>query len=312
MSDPFDKLVDDARAVFDASASKPLRDAWGGLDLPQVRQDLIARFADAGIVDAEIDARYLLAHVLSPASYADAVADPALCSWQRISLLADLAWERLKRKPMAQVLGSQPFWTLDLLVSEDTLTPRADTETLVESVLKTCGQEAAQLVDLGTGSGAILLALLSERPDWRGLGIDLSPAALEVAQHNALRCGLDDRAHFIEGRWGTGLADQSVDILVSNPPYITSEVLAGLEPEVRVHEPKLALDGGTDGLDAYREICADILRLLRPGGWLAFEIGYDQAKAVSDLLEVTGLVAITTVKDLAGHDRVVMAQTPVK
>ncbi len=306
----FSGLVADAQAVFDASAAKPLRDAWAGLDLPQVRADLIERFKAAGIADAEIDARFMLAHVLAPASYAEALADPALCSWERISLLADLAWERLKRKPMAQVLGSQAFWTLDLLVTEDTLTPRPDTESLVETVLKTCTQDVAHLVDFGTGTGAILLALLSERPGWTGTGVDLSAAALEVARHNARRCGLDERSRWMEARWGASLDDESIDILVSNPPYIASEVLAGLEPEVRVHEPQMALDGGPDGLTAYREICGDAMRLLRPGGWLAVEIGYDQAQSVSDLFTGAGLQAVRSVRDLAGHDRVVIGQRP--
>lgn len=311
MTDPFDKLVHDARTVFDARASKPLRDAWAGLALPAIRQDLVARLLDAGIADAEVDARFLLAHVLAPASYAEAVADPALCSWQAISALADLSWERLKRRPMAQVLGNQPFWTLDLQVTADTLTPRADTETLVQVLLDMAPRDEAHLLDLGTGTGAILLALLSERPGWTGLGIDISPAALDVARQNARRCALDDRADWREGRWGQDLPDHGFDILVSNPPYIASEVLAGLAPEVRVHEPAIALDGGPDGLDCYREIFSDCRRLLRPGGCLAVEIGYDQADAVQALALSCGLEGVTVIKDLAGQDRVVAGRMPV-
>ena len=306
MNTDFDKMVVDARTVFDASASKPLRDAWAELSLVEVRKDLIQRLLDAGIEEAESDARFLLAHVLAPASYAEAVADPALCSWQAISQLAELSWERLKRRPMSQVLGSQPFWTLELAVTSDVLTPRADTETLVEQVLKARPDPEARIVDLGTGSGAILLALLSERAGWSGVGVDLSEAALEVAQANSRRCGLDDRAEFLQASWGKGLPRQGFDVLVSNPPYIVSEVLAGLEPEVRDHEPALALDGGSDGLDAYRAILDEALDLVRPGGLVAFEIGYDQGASVSALMRARGLSGIAIEQDLAGHDRVVL------
>ena len=302
----FDKLVGDARAEFDHAESKPLREAWLGLDLPAIRTDLVQRLRAAGIEEAEIETRHLLTHVLAPATLGQALADPALVSWQRVAHLADLAWARLTRKPLSQVLGSQPFWTLDLQVTGDVLTPRADTETLVEAVLKARPDGALDVLDLGTGSGAILLALLSERPDWRGVGVDLSPAALDVARRNGEACGLTGRAQFAEGRWGGGLADQGFDIVVSNPPYIVSDVMKTLDPEVRDFEPALALDGGADGLDAYREILADLMRLLRPGGLFACEIGYDQGEAVSALARETGLDGVSVMADLAGQDRVVI------
>ncbi len=305
MGGSFDKLVEAAQSGFDAAAHKPLMEAWQGLSLADIRRDLTRRLEAAGIDEGADEARFLLNHVLAPASLAQALADPALFSWQQAENLAALAWRRLQRVPLSQVLGSQPFWTLDLAVTPDVLTPRADTETLVEAVLAEAGNGTARLVDLGTGSGAILLALLCERPDWTGIGVDLSGAALAVAQGNAIACGLETRARLLRGRWGEGLADSAADILVSNPPYIVSEVLAGLEPEVRDHEPALALDGGVDGLDAYREIIADLPRLLAPGGLFALEIGYDQGEAVSALASAAGLVAIGVKRDLAGQDRVV-------
>lgn len=311
MTDAFDKMVSDARAVFDASASKPLRDAWAELSLVEIRKDLIRRLREAGIDEAETDARILLAHCLAPASFAEAVADPALSSWQAISALADLSWDRLKRRPMAQILGSQPFWTLDFLVTADTLAPRPDTETLVEAVLKRRGEAPARVLDLGTGSGAILLSLLSERPAWTGLGVDLSAKALDVARRNARRCALDSRSNWAEMRWGTGLGDHGFDILVANPPYIKRDVLANLAPEVRDFEPALALDGGPDGLEAYRDIINDCRRLLLGGGLVALEIGYDQAGPVMALAQAAGLEAISCLRDLAGHDRVIIAQAPV-
>lgn len=306
MNSDFDKLVVDARTVFDASASKPLRDAWAELSLVEIRADLVKRLAGAGIGEAETDVRFLLAHILAPASYAEALADPALCSWQQISALAELAWERVHRKPMSQILGTQPFWTLELDVSEDVLTPRADTETLVEAVLEARPQETARVLDIGVGSGAVLLALLSERKAWHGVGVDVSEAALEVAMKNARRCGLDDRTEFLRASWGRGLPEQTFDILVSNPPYIRSDVMQTLDPEVRDYEPHLALDGGADGLDAYRAILDETPGLVKPGGLVAFEIGFDQGEAVSRLLEARGLSGIAIIKDLAGHDRVVL------
>jgi release factor glutamine methyltransferase len=290
MTGPFDKLVGDARAAFDKAPGKPLCEAWQGLGLADIRRDLVQRLLAAGIGEAEVEARHMLAHVLAPATLAEALADPALVSWQRVASLADLAWDRLARKPLSQVLGSQPFWTLDLAVTSDVLTPHGD----------------AELLDLGTGSGAILLALLSERPGWRGTGIDLSDAALGVARGNAGRCGLANRTRFARGRWSDGLADAAFDIVVSNPPYIVSDVLAGLEPEVRDHEPAMALDGGADGLDAYRDIFRDVRRILKENGLLAVEIGYDQGAAVSALAQAAGLADVAVLRDLAGQDRVVI------
>lgn len=282
--------------------------AWQGMDLAGIRRHLASALRSAGIDEAEDDARFLIAHVLAPVSLAQALADPALWSWQAGAELADLAALRLKRIPLSQVLGSKPFWTLDLKVTGDVLTPRADTETLVEAVLARCDKAPLHMLDLGTGSGAILAALLSERPAWTGWGVDLSPAALAVAQHNIGACGLTERARVMQGRWGEGLSDHSFDLVVSNPPYIVRDVLAGLEPEVRDHEPALALDGGEDGLDAYRVIIADLPRLLRPAGWFALEIGFDQSAAVLALAQTAGLTALECLRDLSGHDRVVLGR----
>ncbi|WP_417483448.1 peptide chain release factor N(5)-glutamine methyltransferase [Maricaulis sp.] len=286
----------------------PLVQAWQGLDLAGIRRHLVAALRAAGIDEAEDDARFMIGHVLEPVSLAQALADAALWSWQDAARLADLAALRLRRVPLSQVLGSKPFWTLDLKVTGDVLTPRADTEALVEAVLGCCGNAPLHMLDLGTGSGAILAALLSERPAWTGQGIDLSPAALAVAQQNIDACALTPRAQLAQGRWGEALRDHSFDLVVSNPPYIVREVLAGLEPEVRDHEPALALDGGEDGLDAYRVIIADLPRLLRAGGWFALEIGYDQGAAVLALAEAAGLTALECRPDLAGLDRVVLGQ----
>lgn len=308
MSDPFGDLVGREADAIQQRPGLAIMQAWQGLDLAAIRKDVIARLRAAGIDEAEIEARHLLNYVLAPASLAQALADPALCSWQKIADLADLMMDRLGRKPLSQVLGTQPFWTLDLAVTADVLTPRADTETLVDVVLARAGETAQRLLDLGTGSGAILLALLDERKQWSGVGVDLSQDALAVARRNAEQTGLEERAAFKHGRWGAALEPERFDIIVSNPPYIVTDVLAGLEPEVRDHEPALALDGGADGLDAYREIMADLPRLLVPGGLFAVEIGYDQADAVSALARQADLVDVEVHQDLAGQNRVVLGR----
>lgn len=301
----FSDLVEQAEAEESARPGLPLSRAWAELELADIRKDLVRRLSAAGIGEAEIETRHLLAHVLAPAPLAQALADPALVSWRSIADLADLAVRRLERVPLSQVLGEQPFWTLDLAVTCDVLTPRADTETLVETALELAPREGVRVLDLGTGSGAILLALLAERPGWTGLGVDLSAEALAVAQGNADRSGLAERARFARGRWGDGLAEAGFDLIVSNPPYIRAAEIETLAPEVRDHEPRLALDGGPDGLDAYRELAPEIKRLLRPGGGFALEIGWDQAEAVSALARAAGLCVEGVRRDLAGRDRVI-------
>jgi release factor glutamine methyltransferase len=161
------------------------------------------------------------------------------------------------------------------------------------------------VLDLGVGSGAILLSILAERPAARGLGIDISEEALAVARDNAASLGLGSRIALLRGDWTAGLADAAFDLVVANPPYIASHVIDMLEPEVRDHEPRLALEGGADGLDAYRVLAPEILRVLRPGGRFAVEIGYDQRTAVETLFRDAGALNVHTVRDLADRDRVV-------
>ena len=161
------------------------------------------------------------------------------------------------------------------------LTPRPDTETLVDAVLKSLpAEQPMRILDLGVGSGAILLALLAERPFWTGVGVDISPEALEVARENAALLKLQDRVSFLHASWTEGQPDAAFDAVVSNPPYIPTGDIAALEPEVSVHEPRLALDGGADGLNAYRVLAPEVLRVLKPGGVFALEIGHDQGHAV--------------------------------
>ena len=193
-----------------------------------------------------------------------------------------------------------------LNVTPDVLTPRPDTETVVEFVLRDWPEhERRSVLDLGVGSGAILLAILAERPAAKGLGVDVSEEALAVARDNAAGLGLGNRAAFLRGDWTTGLDDNAFDLVVSNPPYIADDVLPTLEPEVKDHEPHLALSGGADGLDHYRILAPEILRVLRPGGQFAVEIGYDQKDAVEALFREAGAMGVHTMRDLSDRDRVV-------
>jgi release factor glutamine methyltransferase len=193
-----------------------------------------------------------------------------------------------------------------LKVTPDVLTPRPDTETILDQVLADVPENRRfTVLDLGVGSGAILLAILAERPFARGLGVDVSEEALAVARENAANLGLEARCALLRGDWARLLDDASFDLVVSNPPYIPSADIAALDPEVRDHEPRLALDGGPDGLGAYRELAPQILRVLRPGGRFAVEIGPDQREAVEALFRSAGAEDLTCRRDLSGRERVV-------
>lgn len=280
--------------------------------LNEARRDLAARLETAGIADAALEAKYLLAA-------ATGLEGASLIAEGRREITADeaerleaMAARRLAREPLAHILGSQPFWTLDLEVSPDVLIPRTDTETLVETALDLMPSASGiqRVLDVGTGSGAVLLAILKERPNAYGIGTDVSPAALTIAERNAARNGLDGRSSFRQTSWADGLKDGDFDLAVSNPPYIATAVIAGLEPEVRDHDPALALDGGEDGLDAYRVLLPELFRILKPGAPMAVEIGFDQAASVSALAGEAGFTGMAIRRDLGGNDRVVSALKP--
>jgi release factor glutamine methyltransferase len=265
----------------------------------------------AGIEAPVIDAR-LLVEAAAGARRADILTDPhrTLSAEQAGTLDAYLA-RRVAREPVSHILGRKGFWTIELKVTPDVLTPRPDTETLVGAVLKTLPETgAADILDLGAGSGAILLAILSERPLAHGVGVDISTAALEVARENAALLGLQDRASFLHASWADGQPDDAFDIVVSNPPYIPTGDIAGLEPEVSQREPWLALDGGPDGLNAYRILAPDILRVLKPGGLFVLEIGHDQGAAVKVLMLQAGAEATQVLGDLGGRDRAILGRKP--
>jgi release factor glutamine methyltransferase len=245
---------------------------------------------EIGVEDARREARLLLEH----------------CAGGAGAELAALIERRRNREPVSQILGQWEFWSLPFFVTSATLTPRPDTETLVQAALDLTPDRAAslRLLDLGTGSGCLLLALLHELPAARGLGIDQSPEALAVARRNAEALGLAGRADFALGDWAAGIAG-SFDLIVSNPPYIPHDEIPRLMPEVSQHEPRLALDGGADGLDCYRALAPQIAARLAPGGYALLEVGAGQAPAVVAILAAAGLQPAGVRADLAGRERCV-------
>lgn len=275
-------------------------------NLLQAWQGAKQRLEKAGLSGPVIDAR-LLVEAAADCTRADIVTDPyRQLTAEQEATLADYLSRREHREPVSHILGRKGFWKIMLQVNRNVLTPRPDTETVVELVLRDFPEHASwSVLDLGVGSGAILLALLAERPAAKGLGVDISEEALAVARDNAAHLGLAGRVALLRGDWTEGLADESFDLVVANPPYIASEVIETLEPEVRQWEPRLALDGGPDGLAAYRALAPEILRVLRPGGRFAVEIGYDQKDAVEALFEAAGAAGVHTVRDLGDRDRVV-------
>lgn len=276
------------------------------LTLVQAWKSTRERLDRAGVPGPVIDAR-LLVEDAADATRTDIVTDPhRVLTPQQEAKLDDHTVRRIRREPVSHILGRKGFWKIMLRVTRDVLTPRPDTETVVEFVLREFPEEAPwSILDLGIGSGAILLALLAERPAATGLGVDISQEALEVAGENAAALGLAARTTLLHGDWTAGLPDDQYDLVVSNPPYIASQVIGTLEPEVRDHEPRLALEGGEDGLDHYRRLAPEILRVLKPGGRFAVEIGYDQKDDVEALFRLAGAQGVQTVRDLSDRDRVV-------
>lgn len=267
-------------------------------------RDAVVRLKDAGIDSAPKDARILaslatgIAYERMNIALEDEVAPDMAAAFER------LVAARCERRPMSHLSGRRWFLWHEFKVTPETLDPRPETE---EIVLAAIGEPFSRVLDLGTGTGCILLSLLHARPEATGIGTDISPGALAVAQENAARLGLDERARFIASDWFQGVEGR-FDLIVSNPPYIAEEEMAGLAPEVRDWEPHLALTPGGDGLDAYRAIATGAAAHLVPGGRIALEIGPTQAGLVSELLRAAGFGEARVLDDRDGRNRVVIAR----
>jgi release factor glutamine methyltransferase len=285
-----------------------------GASYDALLRDTAVALTAAGIDNVRFEARLLLSHAtgLSIEQLISRGPDPAPVDAAKT--LRELTARRMRREPMAYILGEREFWGLPFKVSPAVLIPRPDSETVIETVLGLFPDRSRTLriLDLGLGSGCLLLTLLREYPQATGVGIDASEAALAVAQANADALGVAPRARLSTGDWWqagwTERLGGPFDLLVSNPPYIESAVVDGLMPEVAAHEPRLALDGGTDGLAAYRIIAAASPTLVVPGGWAVVEGGEGQAPEIAALFSAAGLAPGPARRDLGGIERVVPAQ----
>ncbi len=257
---------------------------------------------DMGIEDARREARLLLDHCTGSTAVDGQPLQPSA-----IAELQAFIERRRNSEPVSQILGQWEFWSLPFYVTSATLTPRPDSETLVQAALDLLPDRGAtlRLLDLGTGSGCLLLALLHELSAARGLGVDRSPEALAVAERNASALGLADRAQFALGDWAGGLSG-SFDLIVSNPPYIPGDEIPRLMPEVSRHEPRIALDGGVDGLDCYRQMAPQIAARLAPGGLALLEVGQGQADSAAAILAAAGLELAGVRADLGDRKRCVI------
>jgi release factor glutamine methyltransferase len=277
------------------------------LTLAQAHRHAAALLAQAGIETPKRDARVLLCDAAG-IDHSAFLRDPdARLGEDAAARLQAFLERRLKREPVSRILGRREFWGLTLRVTPDVLDPRADTETLVRTAIDALAghrDETLRILDLGTGSGALLCACLSEFPRAFGIGVDSSEAACRIARENLTACGLAGREAVLCGNWGAALAG-GFDLVVANPPYIASETIATLAPEVRDHDPRAALDGGPDGLAAYRAL-AGLGRLLAPDGLAIVEIGHDQAESAAACFSQAGWGSIALARDLENQPRALL------
>lgn len=265
------------------------------------------RFTEAGVDSASADARMLVAGLLGLSTTAIVTRGGETVSTEQMAMIEQAIERRLAHEPVHRILGEREFYGLPLSLSAETLEPRPDTEILVDTMLPYLRDLAnteghIHILDLGTGTGAICLALLSECPEASGVGSDISADALKTAKSNAERNGLQDRFETIQSSWFQNIHG-SFHAIVSNPPYIASKVVHTLAPEVTKFDPHAALDGGRDGLDAYRTIAKDAARFIKPNGVVGLEIGYDQRNDVTDVFEAEGFKLLESAKDYGQNDR---------
>tara|TARA_R110002020_G_scaffold105961_2_gene246818 strand:+ start:59271 stop:60104 length:834 start_codon:yes stop_codon:yes gene_type:complete len=270
------------------------------------------RFRQAGIEAPQREARLLMS-LASGLTTSQLILRGHLAAPDDLSESFDrMVRQREARVPFQHIAGTTSFFGLDFISDSRALVPRADSEAVVEAALRLLPDgPGLEIADLGTGSGCLLIALLVTRPDVSGTGVEADAAAASLAAENIAQHGLESRADLAVQRWSEWSGWGSVDLIISNPPYIRTEVIASLDPEVRLHDPDAALDGGADGLGAYRELATLAEARLKPGALVVFEIGYDQQEDVRAILSAAGLTNIGSAQDLGGSDRVVWARKPV-
>jgi len=259
------------------------------------------RLAAAGIDNARLDARLLLGEAVGREVWPH---ESAPVGPESIGRFESLLGRRMAREPVSRILGRRAFWTLDLLISPDTLDPRADSEALIEAAITAFAGRPGprRILDLGTGTGCLLLAALQAFPGAIGLGIDRSAGAVEIARANAVRHGLEARASFAVLDWDD-MSQDAADLVLSNPPYVEEATIDALEPEVARYDPRSALSGGRDGLDAYRGIVRILPRIMAVEGFAVLELGAGQRRSVVRLAEIAGFTTICTHRDLGGVER---------
>lgn len=289
-------------------------DRFAGRTVEEARRTLASSLKSGGVTSAELDARLLVGDALGLDFTGLIAAANRRLRNEEAQRLKEFMQRRLAGEPVARILGVKEFWGLPLELSPATLVPRPDTETVVELALEIWrseqGGQPRRIVDIGTGSGAILLALLSEWREATGIGTDISLMALQTASLNASRLGFAPRAAFVACNYTAALSGM-FDLIVSNPPYVRSADIAELDREVRAYDPLAALDGGADGLTAYRAIIPEAARLLAPGGTLIVEAGCGQSGPISQLMAASGLTSTRQPKaDLAGIPRAVSGRKP--
>ena len=265
----------------------------------KILDSAVLRLRAAGIESPRLEARLLLAHAAG-ASQVDIVAGRIVPDAEGLARLDRLLERRIAHEPLAYIFGRREFWSLDFAVGPGVLIPRPESETLVETALRRFPErdERLQVLDLGTGSSCLLLAFLSERKNAQGLGVDISHDALDWARRNAENLGLSERVRFVRDDWGRALSE-AFDVVFVNPPYVKSADIGALAPELAAHEPAIALDGGLDGLEAYRTVASVLLPRLSARGCIFLELGQGQAEAVSEIFTEAGFLVEGTVNDLA-------------
>ena len=262
------------------------------------------KLLEAQIESSILDARLLLGFALgTPQERFYGSEDEILTKTQADNYIKIIE-RRCKREPVSRIIGTRGFWNLTLKINQSSLDPRPDSEVLIESILKTFPEKADNLkfIDFGTGTGCLLLSALNEFPNSSGVGVDISKECVELARENATLSGLSRRALFIQSDWGREVTDK-FDIIIANPPYIQSNIISSLDPEVKNFDPHIALNGGQDGLSCYRELAPQFVKILKKGGLVFLEIGYNQRESVSNIMEQSGLKCLHINQDLGNRDR---------